>query len=176
MDNGNEAQTPSKTPDLVLCLSGGGFRATFYHLGVIKLLRDYRLLKRVARILSVSGGSIMAAHLALNWDEYSCDFEEGGYYRAARQLVEFGRSDLRGRIVRRRIVLGWLGDRFRRSRQLEKHYANLLHGAELKSLPSAGPQFSFFVWRKQIVRKPWKLRTFRVFRIITCCFPKGSAT
>jgi hypothetical protein len=30
--------------------------------------------------------------------------------------------------------------------------------------------------RKQIVRKPWKVRTFRVFRIITCCFPKGSAT
>jgi integrase len=30
--------------------------------------------------------------------------------------------------------------------------------------------------REQIVRKPWKLRTFRVFRIITCCFPKGSAT
>ena len=30
--------------------------------------------------------------------------------------------------------------------------------------------------RKQIVRKPGKVRTFRVSRIITCCFPKGSAT
>jgi hypothetical protein len=36
------------------------------------------------------------------------------------------------------------------------------------------PHTTLFFVRGSIVRKPWKLRTFRVFRIITCCFPKGS--
>jgi predicted acylesterase/phospholipase RssA len=53
-----------------LALSGGGFRATLYHLGLIRFLRDAGLLQQVAHITSVSGGSIMAAHLVLNWDRY----------------------------------------------------------------------------------------------------------
>lgn len=44
-------------------LSGGGFRATLYQLGLVRLLRDAGVLPRVARITSVSGGSIFAAHL-----------------------------------------------------------------------------------------------------------------
>ncbi len=53
-----------------LCLSGGGFRATYFHLGVVKLLRDARLLTSIERISAVSGGSIMAANLACQWDDY----------------------------------------------------------------------------------------------------------
>ena len=51
-----------------LALSGGGFRATLYHLGLVRFLRDAGLLRQVTHITSVSGGSIIAAHLALNWD------------------------------------------------------------------------------------------------------------
>jgi len=50
-----------------LALSGGGFRATLYHLGLVRFLRDAGVLRQVTHITSVSGGSIMAAHLALNW-------------------------------------------------------------------------------------------------------------
>jgi len=133
----------SPTPELILCLSGGGFRATFYHLGVVKLLRDYGLLQRVTQVLSVSGGSIMAAHLALNWDEYSRPGDEASFYRVARELILFGRLDVRGRIVRRSLLLGWFLPKFRRTRQLEAHYARLLRNASVNSTALAKPRFSF---------------------------------
>ena len=53
MDSVNDLPTASDTfptSEIILCLSGGGFRATFYHLGVIKLLRDYGILQRVTRV------------------------------------------------------------------------------------------------------------------------------
>mgnify|MGYP005712028547 CR=1 FL=1 len=63
-------------PKLGLALSGGGFRATLYHLGVIRYLRDIGALQEVSDIASVSGGSILAAHLVLNWDKYTGDEDE----------------------------------------------------------------------------------------------------
>mgnify|MGYP005640621919 CR=1 FL=1 len=42
-------------PKLGLALSGGGFRATLYHLGVIRYLRDTGKLEEVSDIASVSG-------------------------------------------------------------------------------------------------------------------------
>ncbi|MDP4146322.1 MAG: patatin-like phospholipase family protein [Bacillota bacterium] len=43
-----------------LCLSGGGFRAALFHLGVIRRLIYLDIFKKVKRINSVSGGSIAA--------------------------------------------------------------------------------------------------------------------
>jgi hypothetical protein len=54
-----------------LALSGGGFRASLYHLGLVRFLRDAGILSRVTHITSVSGGSVLAAHLVLNWDRYN---------------------------------------------------------------------------------------------------------
>ena len=139
----DSALASGAAPGLALCLSGGGFRATFYHLGVIKLLRDYGLPRRVTHIFSVSGGSIIAAHLAMNWDDYTRPYNESGFYGAAKELVEFGCLDLRGRILRRSLLLGWLGSRFRRTRQLEAYYAAPLRNAELQSTASAGAAFWF---------------------------------
>jgi NTE family protein len=47
-----------------LCLSGGGFRATLFHLGALRRLNETGVLARLDTISSVSGGSIMAALLA----------------------------------------------------------------------------------------------------------------
>ncbi len=47
-----------------LCLSGGGFRAALFHLGSLRRLNELGILSRVDRISAVSGGSILAAHLA----------------------------------------------------------------------------------------------------------------
>ncbi len=46
--------------DIALSLSGGGFRATIFHLGVLKKLHELNLLDRIGLISSVSGGSILA--------------------------------------------------------------------------------------------------------------------
>jgi len=57
---------------IALCLSGGGFRAMLFHVGVLWRLNDIGWLPRLKRISSVSGGSITAGILAMNWD--SLDF------------------------------------------------------------------------------------------------------
>jgi hypothetical protein len=48
-----------------LALSGGGFRASFYHLGVLARLADEDQLRRVEVLSCVSGGSIVGAHYYL---------------------------------------------------------------------------------------------------------------
>jgi len=58
-----------------LCLSGGGYRAMLFHLGALWRLNELRQLQRVARVSSVSGGSITAGVLALAWDDLA--FENG---------------------------------------------------------------------------------------------------
>ncbi|MCK4576367.1 patatin-like phospholipase family protein [candidate division WOR-3 bacterium] len=51
-----------------LCLSGGGFRASLFHLGVLRYLAEVGQLRNVGVISSVSGGSIIAAYLATKWN------------------------------------------------------------------------------------------------------------
>jgi NTE family protein len=45
-------------------LSGGGFRAALFHLGALQRLHELGVLSKVTTVSSVSGGSLMAAHLA----------------------------------------------------------------------------------------------------------------
>jgi NTE family protein len=52
---------------LALCMSGGGYRAMLFHLGTLWYLNDAGYLPKIARISSVSGGSITAGVLAVNW-------------------------------------------------------------------------------------------------------------
>lgn len=50
-------------------------------------------------IAAVSGGSILAAHLALNWDRYTGD--DAAFAEAAAEIIRFVQFDLRNHIVRR---------------------------------------------------------------------------
>ena len=50
-----------------LSFSGGGYRATLFHAGVVIRLNELGVLGRVDRISSVSGGSITSAILAMAW-------------------------------------------------------------------------------------------------------------
>ena len=59
-----------------LCLSGGGYRAMMFHLGVLWRLNEAALLPTLDRVSSVSGGSITAGVLAMNWAQLA--FDEGG--------------------------------------------------------------------------------------------------
>jgi predicted acylesterase/phospholipase RssA len=121
---------------LGLALSGGGFRATLYHLGMVRFLRDAGILPRVTHITAVSGGSIMAAHLCLNWGRYNGSPRE--FDGAASELLRFVRLDVRNRIVRRyplglalhlpRRVAGLSNRKLTRAGWLESHYKNHLYG------------------------------------------------
>jgi NTE family protein len=51
-----------------LALSGGGFRAAAFHLGVMRQLDGAGLLSKIDLISCVSGGSIAGAALALHWN------------------------------------------------------------------------------------------------------------
>lgn len=49
---------------IALALSGGGYRASLFHLGAIRRLHEIGLLSEISTVTSVSGGSITAALLA----------------------------------------------------------------------------------------------------------------
>jgi NTE family protein len=55
------------SPGIGLAVSGGGYRAMLFHLGAFLRLFELGLLQRLDRISSVSGGSITAAKVALEW-------------------------------------------------------------------------------------------------------------
>jgi predicted acylesterase/phospholipase RssA len=94
-----QPNTPTQPSWIGLALSGGGFRATLFHLGVIRFLRDCNLLHKVKLISSVSGGSILAAHLALNWNKYKG--EKSVSDSAEREITTLIKCDLRNRSLRR---------------------------------------------------------------------------
>jgi predicted acylesterase/phospholipase RssA len=87
-----------------LTLSGGGLRATLFHLGVVRLLFETGLLPRVKFIGGVSGGAILAMHLGLQWERYCAN--AAAFESAAREIVEFCQLDVRNRILRR-WLFGW---------------------------------------------------------------------
>jgi NTE family protein len=62
---------------LGLALSGGGFRAALFHIGVLARLAELDLLRKIDVISSVSGGSIIAAY----------------YYLKVKALLENGPRD-----------------------------------------------------------------------------------
>jgi predicted acylesterase/phospholipase RssA len=100
-----EPSTSAQSPRWVLTLSGGGLRATLFHLGVVRRLWQAGDLGKVCAIFSVSGGSILAAHLRLHWRRYTGD--EAEFDRAARETLNLCGSDIRGRVLRR-TLLSWL--------------------------------------------------------------------
>jgi predicted acylesterase/phospholipase RssA len=129
-----------------LALSGGGFRASLYHLGLIRFLRDAAILPQVTHITSVSGGSIFAAHLALNWERYNGTPQE--FDAAAAEILAFVQLDVRNRILRRfpmtlplrwpRKLIGLSNRKLSRTGLLEYQYEKRLFGdTSLFELPES---------------------------------------
>ncbi|CAI8786629.1 patatin-like phospholipase family protein [Methylococcus capsulatus] len=69
--------TIRNTDRLGLALSGGGFRAALFHLGVLAKMAELDLLRHVQMLSTVSGGSIIGAM----------------YYLKVKQLLEHERTD-----------------------------------------------------------------------------------
>ncbi|MDP3000802.1 MAG: patatin-like phospholipase family protein [Bryobacterales bacterium] len=64
-------------PGCALAVSGGGFRATLFHLGSLWRLNQLGFLPKLDRISSISGGSITAGYLAIKWNKLQ--FGASGY-------------------------------------------------------------------------------------------------
>jgi NTE family protein len=80
------ASRAAPTTGTALCLSGGGYRAMVFHIGVLWRLNEAGLLPELDRVSSVSGGSITAGVLGLRWNRL--DFDDNGVARAfGSQLV-----------------------------------------------------------------------------------------
>ena len=58
-----------KTFKIGLALSGGGFRASIFHLGVIRRLEELGIMREVDVISAVSGGSIIAAYYVIEMEK-----------------------------------------------------------------------------------------------------------
>ena len=63
----------SASKDIALCLSGGGYRAMLFHLGVLWRINEIGLLKKLNLISAVSGGAIIAGFLGLQWKNLHFD-------------------------------------------------------------------------------------------------------
>ena len=69
-----------------LALSGGGFRAAAFHLGVMRKLQSLGLFASIDLLSCVSGGSIAGAFVALNWGKASV-LDELENYLATRSIA-----------------------------------------------------------------------------------------
>ncbi|MBZ5532840.1 MAG: patatin-like phospholipase family protein [Acidobacteriia bacterium] len=135
--------TKQPRPGMALCLSGGGYRAMVFHLGSLWRLNEAGLLKKLSRISSVSGGSITAGMLGLQWKKLSFDGQA-----TATNLLDLVINpvlDLAGQTLDVASVLGGILNPFKSiSDEIADAYRSHLYGhATLQDLPSdnEGPRF-----------------------------------
>jgi NTE family protein len=121
---------------IALCLSGGGYRAMVFHLGALWRLNELGWLSKLDRVSSVSGGSITAGLLGLNWG--SLQFSGGVATNLDEQLVRPIRG-LAGKTIDVWAVLaGLLLPGTSIAEMVARAYdKNLFSGATLQQLPDA---------------------------------------
>jgi NTE family protein len=129
------------TPGIGLALSGGGFRATLFHLGSLWRLNEMGYLPKLDRISSVSGGSITAGHLALRWGQLQFVNDVAMNFEAVivTPLRKFCERNIDGPAIGEGALLPWK----RVSDVVEEAYrSHLLGDASLQALPDR-PRFVF---------------------------------
>jgi NTE family protein len=136
---------PADHSTIGVCLSGGGFRASFYALGILRYLAEARLLDRLVAVSAVSGGSIAAAAAGDRWRRYE---EAGGTLEAFLGEIDAPfRATVTSRNIRRRWMVGSLRALVPRSGGRGAAYAkalagNLYDADRIADLP-AHPEFIF---------------------------------
>ena len=116
---------------LGLAMSGGGFRAAAFHLGVMRKLDAMGLLDKLDLVSCVSGGSIAGATLVADWPQPA---------RALETLEKY----LRTRSIAVSSVIGGMLDPFEsRLDKLAASYAHDLFGDRSLSSLANGPRVYF---------------------------------
>jgi len=161
---------PDREKRIALCLSGGGFRATLFHLGALRRLNELGILSKVQTVSSVSGGSITNAILATRWEELKST-EENGVFTAFDDLVaepisSFCAKDLRTDVLLwdRVNPINW-ANLIRRdysvTNRLADAYADQLNlGTALSAIPTH-PSFVFCATHMQY-GSLWQFRSERM--------------
>ena len=134
-----------------LALSGGGFRATLFHLGSLWRLNELGWLKRIAEVTSVSGGSITAAYLGLCWNHLQ--FEDSG---VAANFVDVIVPPIRALCSKTidigSVLVGFFDPFHRPIDYIASHYRKELFGEKtLQDLPAdeEGPRFTIYATNLQ---------------------------
>ena len=175
-----EADAAGGPPEhgIALCLSGGGYRAMVFHVGVLWRLNEAGYLGRLARVSSVSGGSITSGLLGLKWARLA--FDHNRVAQAFRSEIVDPVRAMAGRTIDAGAIVGGallpgvsVGDR------VEAAYRKHLFGdATLQALPDhprfvinatnvqSGAQFRF--------SKPY-LADYRVGRVLHPTLPLSRA-
>ena len=148
-----------------LALSGGGYRASLFHLGVTRRLHELGVLQTITRLSSVSGGSILSGFLAHrmlergssrlifdNWEqEVSAPF---------RSMV---RKDIRTGLFIRHIAWNWLWPA-PRARGLEKAFRKRIGARVLADLPGKTDDGIEFIFLATNIEKgtPWRFTSEKI--------------
>lgn len=120
-------------PGIALALSGGGFRATLFHIGSLVRLNELGYLKQLDRISAVSGGSITAGLLACRWDELEAgEFAATEFDRLVMQpLRRFCARNIDARAIAEGTISPWNSI----SEVLAREYDELFEKKRLAALP-----------------------------------------
>jgi len=137
------AKPKSQRTGVGLALSGGGYRAALFHLGALRRLNELGILQQVTTVSSVSGGSILSAHLAtrLAWPLAAPVLDWNT--RVAQPFRTFTQVNIRNSPVFKRYLLPW--NWFRQSVQVDtlaSEYEKHLTHLKLATLP-AQPNFVY---------------------------------
>jgi NTE family protein len=135
-----DRELEERTAGAGLALSGGGFRAMLFHVGALRRLHEIGALGPVDRISSVSGGSITAAHLALQWDDLHAPGATVSTFvdLVQQPLFDFASSKLDVKSG----LLGLVTPRTSIADKITGAYDELFAGARLQQLPDR-PRFVF---------------------------------
>jgi NTE family protein len=126
----------SPQPGVGLCLSGGGYRAMLFHVGVLKRLNAAGWLPKLDRVSSVSGGSITAGVLGNNWGKLDFKGDVAGNFDEL--VTEPIRRLAHIKIDAPAVIEGGLLPFVSVSdRVVEKLNKHLFDGATLQSLPDS---------------------------------------
>lgn len=134
----DDPRTPSE--GIALCLSGGGYRAMLFHLGALWRLNEFGYLPRLARISSVSGGSITAGLLGVKWSDLTFDANgvAGNFDAEVVQPIRAlaGETIDEGSIVGGILLPGSIADKV-----ADAYRKHLFGHATLQDLPADQPRF-----------------------------------
>ena len=126
---------------IALCLSGGGYRAMVFHIGVLWCLNEAGYLPKLQRISSVSGGSITAGILALAWGALA--FDQRGVSPQFTEKVATPLREMASTTVDEEAILGGIFLPGSISDKVASAYRkHLFAGATLQDLPDT-PRFIF---------------------------------
>jgi len=137
-----------------LAISGGGFRATLFHLGAFARLNEFGYLPKLDRVSSVSGGSITNGLLAVRWNMLNFDPATGIASNFDKLIVEPLRDFCAHSIDAAAIGEGYLPGLLKStiggslglsdvSQHIESHYETLFGGKiTLQDIPDR-PRFVF---------------------------------